>query len=93
MIVTFILKALSWVVLQIFSVVTPVMPEAVTTAFTWALNQAISGIGILGLFLDLKFCAGVMGFWLSLRAVLIVVDIVVWVVGLINGRLSSESED
>ena len=88
MIVTFILKALSWVVLQIFSVVTPVM-----TAFTWALNQAVSGIGLLGLFLDLKFCAGVMGFWLSLRAVLIVVDIVVWVVGLINGRLSSESED
>ena len=50
MIVTFILKALSWVAIQIFSVVTPVMPEAVTTAFTWALNQAVSGIGILGLF-------------------------------------------
>lgn len=92
MIVTFILKALSWVAIQIFSVVTPVMPDAVTSAFTWALNQAVSGIGILGLFIDLNFCAGVMGFWLSLRAVLIVVDIVVWVVGLINGRLSSESE-
>lgn len=93
MIITFILKALSWVAIQIFSVVTPVMPEAVTTAFTWALNQAVSGIGILGLFIDLKFCSGVMGFWLSLRAVLIVVDIVVWVVGLINGRFSSDSED
>ena len=64
MIVTFILKALSWVVLQIFSVVTPVMPDAVMTAFAWALNQAVSGIGILGLFLDLKFCAGFF-FWSS----------------------------